>query len=824
VRDLDEFAARLRALLAWSGLTYRELHRRVAAARRHRGVAEVPSFNTVYRCLRPGRTRLDVEVVVDIVAAIVPADTQAWRQAHQQLTAHATEASIVRVTGTLSGDDAGFVGRAAELAGLLSAARATGPVVVAIDGMPGIGKTTLGTRAARLLDEPGRLVLSVDLRGHDPRLPPADPAAALDGFLRVLGVPGSQIHGLDIAARTSKFHELLKDRPAVLVLDNATTEEQVRPLLPGTPGSVVLVTSRRPLRLPGVAVHLDVLAPAESLELLRDKAGTSWVAADENSATAIADLLGHLPLGLAVLAARIVATPGWTPADHLDRLCERRAGLRIEDGVEIVLASSYAELSPAGQRLLRLLSEHPGPDFDAYVAAALTGTDLGTATSTLAELRTATLAQPHHADRFRLHDLVKVFATARARDEETARARRAALTGLFDYHGHVSAVAMDVCAPQEHDARPPAGAPPGPAPGFADADAATAWLDDERASLVAGAVLASELGRFGHPSRLSRTLARYLSLGSLEREAEIVHGCAARSPDAADRARALQSLGATYWRTGRFALAAHHLGRSLDECVARGDRAGQCRTLVNLSLVHGSLGEFDEALRLLRDARELSTEPWMAARVLNNLGYYSEKVGALENAVAYYAEATEVSLARGDHDMVGQVAGNLAALQLRLGRADLALCHATDELAIARRFGNSNGQAGALNLLGTIHAVRGERAEALRDHQAALDIVETIGRKHKEAEVRNDFGVTARRFGDRQQALRQHRTALAVATECGERYEQARAHAGIAETLAADGRRTEGHWQRAIELFDELGTPEAAELRLLAEKDAAGSG
>ena len=190
----------------------------------------------------------------------------------------------------------------------------------------------------------------MDLRGFDPDRPPADPAAVLDGFLRRLGVPGNQVHALDLAGRARRFRQLMADRKAIVLLDNAATEDQVLPLLPQSPTCVVVVTSRYQLSgLPGVScLRLDVFTPAESLDLLRGVAGEQAIAADQVTAARIAKLVGHLPLALAVVAGRITSSPAWSLADHLERLTEHRERLRLEDSVEPALALSYEALKMNG--------------------------------------------------------------------------------------------------------------------------------------------------------------------------------------------------------------------------------------------------------------------------------------------------------------------------------------------------------------------------------------------------------------------------------------------------------------------------------------------
>jgi hypothetical protein len=493
VRTVDELATRLRQLLAWAGLGYHELHRRVVELRRSRGVPERLSYNTVYRCLQPGRRRLDVELVVDIARVLLGDDAAAasWRLAYQVVAGQASAAGIVRVSARLPNDLTHFTGRRAELDRLLVALDGTvgGPVPISlIEGMPGVGKTALAIHAGHHLVHRGRvrdLQLSVDLRGYDPSQPPADPAAVLDAFLRILGASGDQIYHLNLAGRSARYRQLLAGTRALIVLDNAATEEQVRPLLPDTPGCLTLITSRRALAgLPATQrLRLDVFTEPEALELLRATVGADRIDAAADTAVRIAELVGYLPLALGLVASRINDSPDWTLTDHLARLAERRGYRQLDEGVEWALDLSYDALRPEPRGMLRRLSLHGGGDFDAYAAAALADSDVGTALRHLDELLAANLLQQATPTRYRFHDLVGVYARARAIDGEPGSARREALTRLFDSYLYTASLAMDALYPFERRRRPRVPVPPTPVPSIVDSASADLWLAAERPNL-----------------------------------------------------------------------------------------------------------------------------------------------------------------------------------------------------------------------------------------------------------------------------------------------------------------------------------------------------
>ncbi|XVU20849.1 hypothetical protein ACQPZJ_26645 [Actinoplanes sp. CA-054009] len=473
---LDGLAEQLRALKVWAGdPSYATIMERVNAdwAAAGRPAGELAIRSTVAHCFRPGRRRLNAALVVAIVEALHP-DTgyvAQWRQALRVIGGEIRAASQVRVRDRLPRGAAGFTGRAAEL-GHLEAVLAGGPAVTAtIEGMAGAGKTELALRAARRA--PVDQVLFVDLRGfhHDRAQPPADPAAVLDGFLRLLGVPGHRIpHGL--AARVALYRRCLHGVRALVVLDNAAGADQVRPLVPGTPGSRTLITSRRRLGLsPAAGLTVGVFSPEEAAGYLTG----ALPGADAGAARRIARSCGHLPLALSLVAGHIRGTPGWTLAEHADRLDERRKDHRLDPGVELALSLSYRRLPEDRQRLLRLLALHPGHDFDAYAAAALTGTGLPAAEEGLAHLHGDHLLQPTGPSRYTFHDLVRAYAIAQARDHDAPAARRTALTRMFDHYLAATAAAMNTLEPTGTRLHPlPAGVP---VPDLSSPGDAIAWLE-----------------------------------------------------------------------------------------------------------------------------------------------------------------------------------------------------------------------------------------------------------------------------------------------------------------------------------------------------------
>ncbi|MFC0626513.1 ATP-binding protein [Kribbella deserti] len=822
VDSMAAFGSRLRELRAWSDLSYRELHRRIVKSRTARGVAEIPAYDTVYRCLQPGRSRLDVELVVDVVRALLAeepgeSDEQAvlaWRQAYQLVTGAASDAAVVNVTDHLPDDLEVFTGRAEALGRLRrSAFGRSEPVVIAVDGMAGVGKTRLIVHAAHQLGGVQQ-VLAVNLRGYDPR-EPADPGAVLDAFLRLLGVRTNRLPGTNCAARTAKLGELLTGKKSVLLLDNAASADQVMPLLPGVPGSLVLVTSRRRLELPGAErLQLGPFTPAESAELLAKSVTPARIHADPDTAGRIAVQVGQLPLALALVAGRIEARPDWSLTDHLERLVERGQTLCLDDAVEIALAQSYASLSPAHRTLLRMLALHPGADFDTAAAAVLAGGDEAETSSLLGDLLLGSLLQQRAPGRFEMHDLVRVYAARCGSDEDPASSRRAAFARLMDHYRAMAAVAMSVYAPHETDWRPRVAPSAVPLVAPADRDEALAWLEAERVNLVACGLRAADQGLPGHAVDLSSILYRYLDDAGHYADGEVLHTRAAQVAPRASRGKALSSLGVVYWRLGKFGEAREVYAEALAIATADGDHRERIRALINLGLVLERVGSYGEALANYYQAIEIATSIGSrvaTAHALHNVVHLTERLGRYDEAYDRAQDCLAMLRETGDRVTEGRALNSRALVNLSLGRLDQARADAEEAVAVAREVGNRIGEGYALTTLGRALGALGATEPARARLDLALAIAREAGNRDAEALALNESGTVYSLAGSPEAGFDQHREALAIAAELGDPYERARSHLGSARALVRLGDHTaaQAELRLALVLFDRLQTPEA---------------
>ena len=745
-----------------------------------------------------------------------------------------------------------FTGRQAQLDALTGLVdefdreAATGGAVVisAIGGTAGVGKTALAVHwARRVADRFPDGQLYVNLRGFDTAepLPPTD---ALAGFLRALGVPGHEI-GPDPQERAARYRSLLAERRMLVVLDNARDAEQVRPLLPGSDGCVVLVTSRDSLaglvvRDGAARLDLDALAPAEAIALLRTLIGARVEAAPD-AAEALADQCCRLPLALRI-AAELAAT---RPDASLDLLVAelddqgRRLDLLDAGGdpraaIRPVFSWSYLHLEPAAARAFRLVGLHPGTDLERYAAAALIGVEAEHADRLLGRLGQAHLVQPTGGvGRHGMHDLLRAYARELA-DAEEGDEQRKPLTRLFDHYLYTTATAMDILYPAEADRRPRVEPPPaGPIVPMPDQASAKAWLEAELANLVAAARYTADHGWPTHTTRLASTLFRHLDTSGRFPEAAVVHECARRAAaqtgDQDAQAAASSNLGVLEWRHGRYKAAAEHFVQALAAAGASGDRAGQIRALGNLGLVELRQGRYKaaadychQALPLVREAEDRVTE----SRLLANLGGIELRLGRHDQAVEHFERSLALCRAAGDRGSEAYALANLGLADLLCGRPEQAAARLGQALAIFRGDGDRAGEIDALARLGRVALKTAQPEKAAEQLERALAMAREDGMPDCEVEVLNTLGELALATGRAQAAVAQHTAALDLAEQVTDDYELARAHRGLAYTYAVlgDKEQAAGHRREALVVYRRLGTPEAEELSAAEGEGAEESG
>jgi DNA-binding SARP family transcriptional activator len=793
--DADEQYRRIRRCLADElgsdpGAALRRLHERILAAD--------PSLAAPVG----GVAAADLQPAAPTpVPAQLPADVRAFTGRTGEL------AALDRLLSPLNGDDP-------------TLSTATAVTIALLSGTAGVGKSALAVRWAHRVREAfpdGQLY--VNLRGYDAEQPVAA-ADALAGFLTALGVRAPEIP-LDTDERAGRYRSELAGRRMLVLLDNASSVEHVRPLLPGTGSCLVLITSRD--SLPGmVAVHgaervnLDLLPLPDAVGLLRRLIGAR-VDREPSAAADLAAACARLPLALRIAAELAAARTDVSLAELVAELHDHQRPLDLLDAggdpraeVRAVFSWSYENLPADAARAFRLLGVQPGVSVHVDAAAAMTGTGTAEARRLLGLLARASLIQACGAGRYGMHDLLRAYAAELATVHDSAPDRQTALTHLFDHYLAGSVAAMNTLYPAV-------------TPAVGDSDAARSWLEAERPNLAAACIYGAAHGWHRHAVALAETLFRYLDAGGPVAEAVPVTAAAATAAWAAGdpdgQARALTNLGRLYRRQGRLDRAADTYRQALTLYAGLGDRAAEAGALRNLGSVHWRQGHYRQAAEHYQQAltlyRELGDEAGQADALVR-LGLVDERLGHETQAAERLQPALELFARLGDRFSEAYVLSLLARLRSRPDQLELAAVHLEQSLAVVRQAADRTGEAYALTDLAAVHARRGRLAEAAGHLRRALVLHRRIGDRASEAEALNDLGQVLRAAGNAAEAGIQHGEALTLAGEIGDRYEQARAHAGIAGTYqdVGDPERARPHREHAQRLFTDLAVPVAPALQI----------
>ncbi|QFZ19747.1 ATP-binding protein [Saccharothrix syringae] len=641
-----------------------------------------------------------------------------------------------------------FVGRTRELATLLDLVAAGGdevPVLL-VTGTAGVGKTALAVALAhrvRDLFPDGHLY--ADLRGYDGG-PALTPERVLGDLLTALGVPVERVP-CGVAAQAALFRSTVDGKRVLLVLDNAAGAEQVRPLLPGSPGCLVLVTSRN--RLSGLVaregahrVALGSLSGAEAVELLRLVVGPERVDAEPAAAARLAEQCAHLPLALRIAAERVATRPHLHLADVVAEIGRDRDRLDLlaadDDGdteIRAVFSWSYRALPEPAARVFRLLGLHAGATFDVRAAAALADVEPAAARRLLDALASVHLLDETARDRYRLHDLLRVYAAERAAavdgDTECADAVRRTLAWYLRGADAADSLLLPM-RPYSVDLGPFAEV--GGVMAFTGYDEALAWCEAERANLLAAAQQAAEHGYHQAAWAFGAATSAYFDLRKHwnDRIAVLLIGLASaeRAGDGRGEAFMLLNLGVAYRDLRDFDRALECLDRALVLSRELGDRWTEGGVLHKLGDTHRRTRRFTEALDFLGHALALARdvgEEWGEGRVLNSLGDTCVDLGRYEEALDHYAGALAIWRRRGTDWGEGVTLTALGDTHRRLGRCDEALHCLEGALLIARKVGNRHGEAETLRTSGDVHHDLGDEATARALWHEALLIFDDLG-------------------------------------------------------------------------------------------------
>ncbi|MFI5843738.1 ATP-binding protein [Catenuloplanes sp. NPDC051500] len=652
-----------------------------------------------------------------------------------------------------------FTGRSRELAELDRLAVGPRPestsVISAIGGTAGVGKTALALHwAHRIADRFPDGQLYVNLRGFDPGGMAMPVERALRGFLDALGVAPSRIPA-EPDAQAALYRSLVAGKRMLIMLDNALDTAQVRPLLPGTPSCLVLVTSRN--QLPSlVASHgarpitLGLLTADEAVHLLTPRLGATRVAAEPAALNDIVARCAGLPLALAVVAARAAGRPS-QPLSRIatelhaagDRLDPLTTGDDPTTDVRTVFSWSHDALTPAAARLFRLLGIHPGPDISVAAVASLAGVDPAHAERLVRELIRAHLITPHGPGRYVVHDLLHAFAAERAQQVDDNAARHHASNRLFDHYLHPLHRAAMLVEPHRRPIALPAPADGVTVEEIVDVEHAVAWVDTEYPVLLAGVHRALELHLDRHAWMLAWALCDFQ------------------------------------------------------------DRRGRWHDLTDCQAV---------ALAAARRA----AAPVGQAHALRYLARAQVRLDLLEPAVTNLGRALELADHVDDPLFEARCHIDLAYLLARHDPHRLGLGHAQRALELFATAADRVWEARALNAVAWHHVVRGEYEPAVGCCERAITLLTDLDDIPGLAATWDSLGYARQHLGRYASAIACHRRAIGLFRQLGDRFQEAEALTHLGEALRGDGNPALARqvWTDAVTILDDLSHPDAAAIRV----------
>jgi tetratricopeptide (TPR) repeat protein len=704
------------------------------------------------------------------------------RDVHGGVHFHGREHAVEPVPRQLPSDVHGFVNRVGELETLSS--HLTGDhdstAIHVIVGTAGVGKTALALHwAHHIRDRFPDGQLYVNLRGYDPG-PPVPPDQVLDRFLRSLGVPADAVPP-DLESGSALLRSLIADRRVLMILDNAATVAQVRPLLPGSSGCMVLVTSRD--RLSGLVARdgalrltLATLPLDEAVALLETVTAHHRDHDAPDEVAELARLCARLPLALRIAAERAASRPHMPLRDLIDDLRDESGlweALTVDDdeeetdAVRTVFAWSYRALPEETARLFRLLGLHPTPDFDTGAAAALAGMPIRAARRRLDALTGAHLLEQTGPDRYQFHDLLRSYAVDQVQHEESEEDRLRFLERLLDwylYSADAAVRAMDshlrlLSLPPREDL---------PLPAFADNAEAVRWYEIQRRNLVAATEAAASAGLHEVAWRLPAVLPHIYAFHAPVNEwiatGRIGLDSARRTGSTTGEADLLDSLGMAHVQAGRReeALACHTAALELRE--RDGDAFGEAVSLNGIGLVHLRDGRPDLARvrfeRCLAISREMGERRWEGIALANladavlELDRPADALDLAEQALTVHRETGNRMSA---FSCLVTVADSLRALD----RRDEAEPHLWRALEIAQELDNLPREAYALVELGEFQVESGQAGEALDSFHESAALYRRIGDRVREAKAFEGTGRAYQELGRHQDAVAFLRRAVA---------------------------------------------------------------
>ncbi|MFD0857328.1 tetratricopeptide repeat protein [Actinomadura adrarensis] len=758
----------------------------------------------------------------------------------------------VRQPRSLPEEPAGFIGRERELEIITDPADADGgaPAVTVITGMGGVGKSDLAVRAAHILTARfPDAALHVRLCGHDEAQPPLSAGAVLTELLRALGIPPDRIP-VSLPERARLWRREMSGRRAVVVLDDAIGPEQVRLVVSGLPSSRCLITSRRRLAgLPGARyLRLDALPPEQARILV------SRIVGDRLGSLAIDDIVrrcGGLPLALRLVAAHAAQRNAGEP-------CVPVADIELTDVDDTVARrafnSSYRDLTELQQRLFRRLGWSPCRDITAEAAAVLVACPIEDVYGELEVLLDHHLICESAPERLYMHDVVREFARVRALDEDSESERRRALSRLVQHYLRSADRADRMLYP--HRPRRDLVEVRSNVPPQADTEA---WLQREWRNGLAVAEYAIEHEMKENGALLVHVLSRFLEAQCRREEAAKAQETAVRAAretrDSEALAHALLDLSFTRFRTGECIAALDHADEAMPIFRARGDLRGEADTLDRIGIINCIAGRYREALAHFQEAQDLHRRVGNANGEAESLGYAALvqlHLGRYSEALQYLQYSLSACRRVENRLEEAKVLNNIGDIQRRRGMHRDAISHYEESSAILKRVGGAvQYEAIIKNNIGGVRQYKGDYPGALRCYREAIKVFRAIADRPNVADVLNSIGTTYLLMGCVEEALIHYQQAGDLAQDVGDPYQHVRALRGIADVHQAtaryevalgyynkaldiaceisdpyqQGKVFEGmgatvlhlhgekaariHWRQALEIFEEIGVPEA---------------
>jgi tetratricopeptide (TPR) repeat protein len=718
-----------------------------------------------------------------------------------------------------------FVGRDKEMdlidAAVANAAQAGERVALhTIDGMPGSGKTALAVHVAHRLAErfpDGQLFF--DLHAHTPGHAPVQPSEALAELLAADGVDPRFLPAT-VDGRAGLWRDRTAGRRQLLVFDNAASTRQVVPLLPGSPGSLVLVTSRRSMGdLPSaVPMLLDVLAPDEATAMFVRLAPR---AADDPAAVAeLVAACGHLPLAISIVASLYLRHPAWTITD-LHGEVQRSAGGPLMVAAEnrtvaAVFDLSYQHLPADQQRFFRLLGLHLGVEVDAYAASALTDTSPDQAARRLDQLHHHRLLEEPAYRRYRMHDLIRAHAHTLSTATDPTEMRDDAVRRLLDFYQHTAARADAHLARHTRPATATMD-PPAAAPQITSWEQAATWMRAERANLLACIQHTTTAGLPARTTRLTAAVASLLHTDGPWNQAVDLHRAAVtaaqRLGDQRARAGALHDLGYALLLTGAAPGAADQLSRTLELFRTLGDRRGVANTLDNLGAVRLRIGDYPGAADLHGQALDLHQalgDRRGEAVALGALGSVQLTFGNYPGAADLLGRALNLHRSLGDRRGEARVLRELGSIRRLTGDYPGAADLHQRSLDLHQALGDRHGEAVALGVLGSIRSATGDYPGATDLLGRALDLHRAIGSRLGEAFTLDMLGIVRRLTGDYPGAFDLHHRSLDLLQEVGSQHDQAivSTHLAVVAYVSGDHLGAADLLQRALTVVRAVSAPD----------------